>query len=91
MALTIAAVAVSALIILGAVVVSQLRPWKPLVRQRVLVVLLDDRVIEGVLTARRGPLLELRDAAVMQAGQRVQADGMVIIERHRIAWIQVLS
>lgn len=66
-------------------------PWARLVRRRVMVVLLDERVLEGILYERRGPLLVLRDAAVHTSGQRVAADGEVVIERARVAWVQVLG
>ncbi len=59
-------------------------------RRRVLVNLIDGRAFDGVLFAKRGPLLELRDASLMEPGTpAVTVDGAVIIERHRIAFIQV--
>lgn len=86
-----------ALAVLGAVVVLALAaisvrawPWAPVLRRRVVVVTLDERTIEGVLFARRGPLLVLRDAHVHHQGQRVPADGELVIERARVAWVQVL-
>jgi hypothetical protein len=52
--------------------------------------LIDGRAFDGVLFAKRGPLLELRDASLMEPGTpAVTVDGAVIIERHRIAFIQV--
>jgi hypothetical protein len=86
-----------ALVALGAVLfvavvalVVRVWPWAPVVRKRVVVVTKEDRTIEGVLFARRGPLLVLRDAAVHHQGQRVPADGEVIVERSTVAWVQVL-
>jgi hypothetical protein len=60
------------------------------IRKRVLVNLLDGRAFDAVLYARRGPLLELRDARLLEPGSEpVTVDGAVVIERPRIAFIQV--
>ena len=59
-------------------------------RQRVLVNMVDGRAFDAILFARRGPLLELRDATLMEPGSEpVVVDGAVIIERPRVAFIQV--
>lgn len=61
----------------------------PLYR-RVLVNTDDDRAFDGVLYARRGPLLVLKDARLIEAGaEPVPLDGEVIIERPRVTFIQV--
>lgn len=61
----------------------------PLLR-RVLVNLNDDRAFDAVLYARRGPLLVLRDVRLIEPGlDPVALDGEVIIERPRVAFIQV--
>jgi hypothetical protein len=65
-----------------------LRRWP--VRRRVLVNLTDGRAFDGVLYARRGPLLELRDSRLLEPGaQPVGLDGAVLIERPMVAFIQV--
>lgn len=64
--------------------------WRRLVRRRVMVVHQSGRSFEGVLWARRGPLLVLRNAQVSEAGVMVEADGEVVIERAHVAWMQVL-
>lgn len=59
-------------------------------RRRVLVNLIDGRAFDAVLYAKRGPLLELRDAKLLEPGSEpVAVDGAVIIERPRVAFIQV--
>lgn len=60
-------------------------------RQRVLVNMIDGRAFDAVLYARRGPLLELRDVHLLEpgGGDPVPMDGAVIVERPRIAFIQV--
>ncbi len=64
------------------------RRW-PICR-RVLVNLLDGRAFDGILYARRGPLLELRDAHLLTEGaDPVAVDGAVLIERPQVAFIQV--
>lgn len=58
--------------------------------KRVLVNMADGRAFDGVLFAKRGPLLELRDARLIEPGsQPVAVDGAVIIERPSVAFIQV--
>lgn len=64
------------------------RRW-PLYR-RVLVNLDDGRAFDAVLFAQRGPLLVLRDARLIEPGtEPVAVDGEVIVERPRVAFIQV--
>ncbi|MFJ3948989.1 hypothetical protein ACIPXV_02820 [Streptomyces libani] len=61
------------------------------VRKRV-VVNLADKAFEGVLWAKRGPLLVLRDVQLLEAGRAPQSvDGEVVIERARIEFTQVLA
>lgn len=65
-----------------------LRRWP--VTQRVLVNLEDGRAFDAVLWAKRGPLLVLRDAKLIEAGaQPVPVDGELIVERPKVAFIQV--
>lgn len=59
-------------------------------RQRVLVNLIDGRAFDGILFRRRGPLLELRDVQLLEPNSEpVSVDGSVIVERPRVAFIQV--
>lgn len=61
------------------------------VRKRV-VVNLDEKAFSGILWARRGPLLVLRDAQLLEAGRAPQpVDGEVVIERTRVEFMQVLA
>jgi hypothetical protein len=56
------------------------------------VVNLTDRAFDGVLWARRGPLLVLRDVQLLEAGRAPQrVDGEVVIERARVEFMQVLA
>ncbi len=82
---------VAGLVLVGAVCVQVLPSfvWRGVVRRRVVVVLRDERAIAGVLVSRRGPLLTLADASTTAAGKAVGFDGRVVIERDRVAWIQV--
>ena len=60
------------------------------VRSRVLVNLKDGRAFDAVLWSQRGPLLELRDASLLEPGSDpVRVDGAVIVERPHVAFIQV--
>lgn len=61
------------------------------VRKRV-VVNLSDKAFSGVLWAKRGPLLVLRDAELLEAGREPQrVDGEIVIERSQVEFIQVLA
>ncbi|MFE3485096.1 hypothetical protein [Streptomyces griseus] len=53
---------------------------------------LADKAFSGILWAKRGPLLVLRDTALLEAGREPQpVDGEVIVERTRVEFIQVLA
>lgn len=61
------------------------------VRKRV-VVNLADKAFSGILWAKRGPLLVLRDVELLEAGRAPQpVDGEVVIERARVEFMQVLA
>ncbi|MFE7899183.1 hypothetical protein ACFU3E_16970 [Streptomyces sp. NPDC057424] len=61
------------------------------VRKRV-VVNLADKAFSGILWARRGPLLVLRDVELLEAGRAPQpVDGEVVIERAKVEFTQVLA
>lgn len=60
------------------------------VRKRV-VLNLADKAFNGILWAKRGPLLVLRDARLLEAGREPQqVDGEVVIERAQVEFMQVL-
>lgn len=90
--MTIVAVASIALAVAAAVVVVWLRlSWRRVVRRRVSVVIDSDRTFIGVLWARRGTLLVLRDASTVDDGKSIRFDGEVIVDRARVQWVQVLG
>ncbi|CAM5710013.1 hypothetical protein [Streptomyces coeruleorubidus] len=61
------------------------------VRKRV-VVNLADKAFSGILWAKRGPLLVLRDVELLEAGRSPQpVDGEVVIERAKVEFTQVLA
>lgn len=60
-------------------------------RRQVVVNLASGRSFRGILWAKRGPLLVLREATLLEAGQAVTVDGEVVVERRTIEWVQVLS
>ncbi len=67
-----------------------LRHGRTAVRRRVVVNLGDD-AISGVLWARRGRLLVLRDARIMQPGREpVPMDGEVVIDRDQVRFVQAV-
>jgi hypothetical protein len=58
--------------------------------KRVLVNLDDGKAFDGILYARRGPLLILRQARLIEHGvEPVAVDGEVVVERPRVSFIQV--
>lgn len=60
------------------------------VRRRVIVNKLDDEANEGVLWARRGRLLVVRDAVIFRPHlDPVPLDGDVLIDRDMIEFVQV--
>jgi hypothetical protein len=62
------------------------------VRKRVIVNLTTDKAFGGVLWAKRGPLLVLRDAQLLEAGRAaVPMDGEVVVERARVDFVQVVG
>lgn len=64
--------------------------WRRTVVRKRVVVNLPDKAFAGVLWAKRGPLLVLRDAVLMQHGAAdTPLDGEIVIERARVEFIQV--
>lgn len=64
--------------------------WRRTAVRRRVVVNLADKAFAGVLWAKRGPLLVLRDAVLMQHGAPdMPMDGEVVVERQRVEFIQV--
>lgn len=62
------------------------------VRRTVVVNLVTGSALQGVLWRKSGPLLVLREAAYLQAGQEPQAGmGEVIIERDKVEFIQAVN
>lgn len=65
-------------------------PWlRTVLCRRIIVNLSSGRAFEGVLWAKRGPLLVLREAVLLEPGaDPVDVDGEIVIERRRIEFIQ---
>ncbi len=83
-------VAVSAMLAVSAAVAGvRWWTWRPVVKRRVLVATDSEVTFEGVAMSRRGPLLVLGDVTITVAGQSNRADGVVIVERSRVMWMQV--
>lgn len=67
-------------------------PWRRTAVRRRVVVNLDGKAFSGILWAKRGPLLVLRDAQLMHPGAAaVPVDGEVVIERRAVEFIQVVA
>lgn len=66
--------------------------WRRTAIRKRVVVNLADRAFSGVLWAKRGPLLVLRDAELLEPGRDPQrVDGEVVIERSKVEFTQVLA
>lgn len=65
-------------------------PWRRTALRKRVVVNLADKAFTGVLWAKRGPLLVLKDVVLMQHGAAdTPMDGEVLIERSKVEFIQV--
>lgn len=70
-----------------------LRAWlayRHYFRRSVVVNLTDGAAFRGVLWQARGPLLILKSATLHEHGQAKPVDGEVLIERHRVSFVQVI-
>lgn len=66
--------------------------WRRTAIRKRVVVNLADKAFSGVLWAKRGPLLVLRDVELLEAGRQPQrVDGEVVIERTQVQFMQVLA
>jgi small nuclear ribonucleoprotein (snRNP)-like protein len=62
------------------------------VRRRVLVNLKTEKAFRGVLWAKRGPLLVIKHAELLEGRREpVAIDGEVVVERSNVDFVQVLS
>ena len=65
--------------------------WRRTAVRRQVVVNLPDKAFRGILWAKRGPLLILRNAVLLHPGApEVPVDGEVVVERARVEFLQVL-
>ena len=62
-------------------------------RKRVLVNLMSDKAFRGVLWAKRGSLLVLKNAELIEPGAQgyTRVDGEVVLERSKVEFIQVIG
>lgn len=65
--------------------------WRPVVRRRVLVQAVDGMSFDAVVMSRRGTLLVLGDVTIRGSGAPQRVDGVVVVERRRVAWLQVVG
>lgn len=89
--IVIAVVLLAILAAAGAWAYRQTRQNALAVRKRVMVNLLDGKAVSGVLWARRSGLLILKDATLHERGtDPTPIDGEVLVERHRVDFVQVI-
>jgi hypothetical protein len=66
--------------------------WRRTAIRKRVVVNLADKAFSGILWAKRGPLLVLRDVELLEAGRAPQPmDGEVVVERAKVEFTQVLT
>ena len=83
-------VAVLVGLVVAAVVGVRWWTWRPVMRSRVVVQVDDGTSFEGVALSRRGPLLVLSDVTARVAGGSQRLDGLVVVERPRVLFVQVV-
>jgi hypothetical protein len=91
MVVELVAALVALVVAVAGVLVGARLPWRVAVRKRVVVVLVDGESMQGVLLRRSGPLLVLSGAAVQSPAGAVPMDGVVVVERSRVSWVQVVG
>lgn len=65
---------------------------RTMIRRRVLVNVRTDKAFRGIMWAKRGPLLVLKDVELLEAGRPpVHIDGEVVVERSNVDFVQVLG
>ena len=65
--------------------------YRPFIGRRVVLNLTDGAPpVRGVLWRVRGPLLILKDSAVLTAGEATRIDGDLVVDRPHVAFMQVL-
>lgn len=62
-----------------------------MIRRKVIVNLKTDKSFEGVLWKKRFRYVALKGATVHEAGQQAEVEGMVVIDRSNIDFIQVAN
>lgn len=67
--------------------------WRrTLLRHRIVVNLSTGRALEGLLWAKRGRLIILRDTQMLESGaEAAPVDGEIVIESDRVEFYQVVS
>ncbi|MPZ66176.1 MAG: hypothetical protein GEU83_11895 [Pseudonocardiaceae bacterium] len=90
------AVVVVAVLVLAAATVwhvaEEYRGKRIAVRRRVVVQLTDDRAMTGILWRRTRGLVVVRGAELVEPGRDpVPMDGEIVLERERIAWVQIVT
>ena len=63
--------------------------WRPLLKRRALVQT-DEVAFDAVVVSRRGPLLVLADVTARMSGGEQHIDGMVVVERSKVQFMQVM-
>jgi hypothetical protein len=76
------------LVVVGFALVGLWWVWRPMVGRRGLIQLVDGSAVQGVVLARRGPLLVIADATIHHEGKSSPAAGQIVVDRGRVAWMQ---
>jgi len=59
-------------------------------KARVLVTTKDDQTFRGLLWAKRGPVVVLRETSLFAGGNESKLDGEVVVERRNVSYYQRL-
>lgn len=85
-----AIVVATLLLVLGVFIGFNRWSWRLVTKRRVFVQTDSGVSFDGVLMSRRGQLLYLADVTV-RAPDSARADGLVVVDRSRVLWIQVAT
>lgn len=79
------------LLVAAAAGASWWRARRYVVHRRVVVNLRTGTAVSGVVTGIRGPLLLVRDATVHDGDQAAPADGVIVVDRANVDYVQAVG
>lgn len=84
-------IALTAALVIAAVLFVRWWTWRPVVKHRAVVQMVDGTAFDGAIMSRRGALLVMSDVTARIPGGEQRLDGQVVVERSRVAYMQVVN